>query len=286
MGFINGLAYEGIESIKYISSGRASSVQQNGVFGEQNEEDLGTISQDHLGFQENVNASEDNVFFDELDDDSDEGVLSPVGSDNDGEERQLVYAQARSCINSFANVDVEQQEANPSRISKLPVKRRKINTEQQQPSGDAGPNFTRKPEIKKKGHDLTPTILKRGDPVRNVRELLVDDSDDCETSKDMDYYDSDDCRQLRAFSSSKEKEDVFSIAVDPLSMGVTDIYYNPNWDIPWFEDGNEPMYLVAWAIVEGESIDFWEWFFEALRDDLEVGSSENFTIISNQHKVS
>ncbi|GKV48622.1 hypothetical protein SLEP1_g55420 [Rubroshorea leprosula] len=197
-------------------------------------------------------------------------IISPVGSDNDDEERQIVYAQARCFINSFANADVDQQEAGPSRISKLPVKRRMINTEQlQQPSGDAGSTSTRRPEkkmkvktaeelekekekaamrVKKykdisvpagplKGHVLTPTKPKRGDPVRNVRELVVDDFDYSETSRDTDYYDSDDFGQLRAFSSSEEEENVFYVAADPPSMGVTDIYYNPNWDVAWFEVG-------------------------------------------------
>ncbi|XP_076882243.1 uncharacterized protein LOC143530648 [Bidens hawaiensis] len=50
-------------------------------------------------------------------------------------------------------------------------------------------------------------------------------------------------------------------------------------------DANDQMYLLAWAVVEGESIDSWEWFMEELRKGLEVkDGGKDWTLISDQQK--
>ncbi|GKV40182.1 hypothetical protein SLEP1_g47850 [Rubroshorea leprosula] len=48
-------------------------------------------------------------------------------------------------------------------------------------------------------------------------------------------------------------------------------------------DGNNQMYPMAWAIVQGENMDSWEWFFWLLRTDLNLDSGKNFTLISDEH---
>ena len=35
-------------------------------------------------------------------------------------------------------------------------------------------------------------------------------------------------------------------------------------------DANDRMYPLAWAMVEGENNDSWEWFMEQLRKSLEI----------------
>ncbi|XP_076944383.1 uncharacterized protein LOC143614998 [Bidens hawaiensis] len=50
-------------------------------------------------------------------------------------------------------------------------------------------------------------------------------------------------------------------------------------------DANDQMYPVAWAVVEGESNDSWEWFMEELRKCLDVQDGGNdWTLISDQQK--
>lgn len=46
------------------------------------------------------------------------------------------------------------------------------------------------------------------------------------------------------------------------------------------------MYPVAWAVVEGENNDSWEWFMQELRKVLEVtDGGKGWTLISDQQKV-
>ncbi|KAL2904204.1 Phosphoenolpyruvate carboxylase [Bienertia sinuspersici] len=51
-------------------------------------------------------------------------------------------------------------------------------------------------------------------------------------------------------------------------------------------DGNEQMYPIAWAVVEGENNCSWEWFFNHLQDCLQLGDGKGVAIISDEHQVS
>ncbi|XP_074378168.1 uncharacterized protein LOC141719692 [Apium graveolens] len=44
------------------------------------------------------------------------------------------------------------------------------------------------------------------------------------------------------------------------------------------------MFPVAYAIVESENTSSWRWFLDLLRDDLDLGNGNGYTIISDQHK--
>ncbi|MBA0789216.1 hypothetical protein Gotri_026473 [Gossypium trilobum] len=50
------------------------------------------------------------------------------------------------------------------------------------------------------------------------------------------------------------------------------------------KDGDNQIYLVAWAIVEGECIDSWAWFLSLLTADLRMEDGFGYTIISDQQK--
>nr|XP_017239829.1 PREDICTED: uncharacterized protein LOC108212616 [Daucus carota subsp. sativus] len=49
-------------------------------------------------------------------------------------------------------------------------------------------------------------------------------------------------------------------------------------------DANDGMYPVAWAVVEAENNDSWNWFLANLRDDLRVINDGAFTFISDRQK--
>ncbi|XP_074287815.1 uncharacterized protein LOC141612968 [Silene latifolia] len=49
-------------------------------------------------------------------------------------------------------------------------------------------------------------------------------------------------------------------------------------------DANEQMYPVAWAVVEGENNDSYEWFFKELKKVLAEQDGDGWTIISDQHQ--
>ncbi|MBA0809021.1 hypothetical protein Gohar_024710, partial [Gossypium harknessii] len=49
-------------------------------------------------------------------------------------------------------------------------------------------------------------------------------------------------------------------------------------------NGNYQMYLVAWAIFEGECIDSWVWFLSLLTADLGMEDDWGYIIISDQQK--
>ncbi|KAL2934028.1 Halomucin [Bienertia sinuspersici] len=50
-------------------------------------------------------------------------------------------------------------------------------------------------------------------------------------------------------------------------------------------DANEQMFPIAWAAVEGENINSWEWFFKHLQSCLELGDGSGLAIISDEHQV-
>ena len=44
------------------------------------------------------------------------------------------------------------------------------------------------------------------------------------------------------------------------------------------------MYPIAWAVVEKENNDSWDWFVDILFRDLKIGDGENWVIMSDQQK--
>ncbi|KAL2892335.1 Protein FAR1-RELATED SEQUENCE 3 [Bienertia sinuspersici] len=50
-------------------------------------------------------------------------------------------------------------------------------------------------------------------------------------------------------------------------------------------DGNEQMYPIAWAVVEGENNTSWEWFFRHLQKCLELGDGADTVIVLDQHQA-
>ena len=51
-------------------------------------------------------------------------------------------------------------------------------------------------------------------------------------------------------------------------------------------DGNNQMFPIAWAVVEGENQDSWTWFIKLLMQDLGIFDELGWTVISDQQKVS
>ncbi|KAL2922997.1 Sulfate adenylyltransferase subunit 1 [Bienertia sinuspersici] len=51
-------------------------------------------------------------------------------------------------------------------------------------------------------------------------------------------------------------------------------------------DGNDQMFPIAWAVVEGENYLSWEWFFTELQKALELGDGTSIAVISDEHQVS
>ncbi|XP_056690232.1 uncharacterized protein [Spinacia oleracea] len=50
-------------------------------------------------------------------------------------------------------------------------------------------------------------------------------------------------------------------------------------------DGNDQMYPIAWAVVEGENNLSWQWFFLLLQRSLDLGEGEGIAIISDEHQA-
>ncbi|KAL2928247.1 Isoleucine--tRNA ligase [Bienertia sinuspersici] len=50
-------------------------------------------------------------------------------------------------------------------------------------------------------------------------------------------------------------------------------------------DGNDQMYPVAWAVVEGENNDSWEWFLKQVKECLLLNDGSGIAIISDEHQV-
>ncbi|CAN1156143.1 hypothetical protein LINPERHAP2_LOCUS20779 [Linum perenne] len=51
------------------------------------------------------------------------------------------------------------------------------------------------------------------------------------------------------------------------------------------KDGNNQMFPIAWAVVEGENRSSWTWFIEILRESLEMADGNGWSVISDQQKV-
>ncbi|KAL4560719.1 hypothetical protein LXL04_032873 [Taraxacum kok-saghyz] len=49
-------------------------------------------------------------------------------------------------------------------------------------------------------------------------------------------------------------------------------------------DADNHVYPIAWAVVDVENIDNWNWFLDLLVDDLDRGSGNGLVVISDQHK--
>ncbi|CAN1184738.1 hypothetical protein LINPERHAP2_LOCUS37152 [Linum perenne] len=51
------------------------------------------------------------------------------------------------------------------------------------------------------------------------------------------------------------------------------------------KDGNNQMFPIAWAVVEGENHSSWGWFIEIIQEELNLGDGTGWSIISDQQKV-
>ncbi|CAN1197467.1 hypothetical protein LINPERPRIM_LOCUS15237 [Linum perenne] len=51
------------------------------------------------------------------------------------------------------------------------------------------------------------------------------------------------------------------------------------------KDGNNQMFPIAWAVVEGENRDSWGWFMNIIQEELNLGDGTGWSIISDQQKV-
>ncbi|XP_056690243.1 uncharacterized protein [Spinacia oleracea] len=51
------------------------------------------------------------------------------------------------------------------------------------------------------------------------------------------------------------------------------------------KDGNDQMYPICWAVVEGENNLSWQWFFLLLQSSLDLGEGEGIAIISDEHQA-
>lgn len=50
-------------------------------------------------------------------------------------------------------------------------------------------------------------------------------------------------------------------------------------------DGNNQIYPIAWAVVQGENSDTWLWFIKRLKHDLNLGDGRKFVLLSDSSKV-
>ncbi|CAN0915122.1 hypothetical protein LINGRAHAP2_LOCUS28949 [Linum grandiflorum] len=51
------------------------------------------------------------------------------------------------------------------------------------------------------------------------------------------------------------------------------------------KDGNNQMYPICWAVVEGENRDSWNWFLELVQEQLGMANGTGWSIISDRQKV-
>ncbi|CAN1135643.1 hypothetical protein LINPERHAP2_LOCUS8965 [Linum perenne] len=51
------------------------------------------------------------------------------------------------------------------------------------------------------------------------------------------------------------------------------------------KDGNNQMFPIAWAVVEGENRESWGWFIEIVQEELNLADGTGWSVISDQQKV-
>ncbi|CAN1294900.1 hypothetical protein LINPERPRIM_LOCUS22637 [Linum perenne] len=51
------------------------------------------------------------------------------------------------------------------------------------------------------------------------------------------------------------------------------------------KDGNNQMYPISWAVVEGENKNSWAWFLRTLQEELALSDGNGWSVISDQQKV-
>ncbi|GLU04917.1 hypothetical protein SLE2022_220450 [Rubroshorea leprosula] len=51
------------------------------------------------------------------------------------------------------------------------------------------------------------------------------------------------------------------------------------------KDGNNQMFPIAWEVVESECLESWQWFFELLKTNLDLGSGAGLTVMSDEHQA-
>lgn len=51
-------------------------------------------------------------------------------------------------------------------------------------------------------------------------------------------------------------------------------------------DANSQIYPFAWAVVHKQNTDTWTWFLQKLKNDLNLGNGDGFTLVSDRQKVS
>ncbi|CAN1134419.1 hypothetical protein LINPERPRIM_LOCUS16104 [Linum perenne] len=51
------------------------------------------------------------------------------------------------------------------------------------------------------------------------------------------------------------------------------------------KDGNNQVYPIAWAVVEGENTSSWTWFIQTLKEELGIEDGRGWSVISDQQKV-
>ncbi|CAN1848536.1 hypothetical protein LINPERHAP1_LOCUS38971, partial [Linum perenne] len=49
-------------------------------------------------------------------------------------------------------------------------------------------------------------------------------------------------------------------------------------------DANDQMFPIAWAIVDKECTETWEWFMALLAEDLEISPVDHWTFMSDRQK--
>ncbi|GKV13424.1 hypothetical protein SLEP1_g24431 [Rubroshorea leprosula] len=51
------------------------------------------------------------------------------------------------------------------------------------------------------------------------------------------------------------------------------------------KDGNNQMFPIAWAVVESKCLESWQWFFELLKTDLDLGTGAGVIVMSDEHQA-
>lgn len=68
-------------------------------------------------------------------------------------------------------------------------------------------------------------------------------------------------------------------------IGLDGCFFNGELLCAVGRDANNQIYPLAWAIIEKENNDSWDWFCSLLFKDVRVLDGEGWVIISNQQKV-